>query len=258
MLLNMEDGTQMNNKIPWNKTTGGKIFLVIITIIFIFLAVFSLLVVYYTLQIKYGDSEELAKQFYSEKFSLAVSLSETSSIEIDKNLDEIIRDNNPVRGSSEAPVTVVAFIDFTCPYCQEAYKPLEDIYNQYRGGIKIVFKHFPLTTIHPEAGQAAIVSACAQEQNAFWQAYHLFFTDENFLEKNNSLKAEMLEINAEQFEKCVNSARHINKIEQDLTDGVSFGVKGTPTYFINQTKIEGLVEKEVWQAVIEEEIKKSL
>jgi protein-disulfide isomerase len=121
---------------------------------------------------------------------------------------------------------------------------------------KIVFKHFPVESLHPNAVAAATAATCAADQKKFWEYHNLLFTDKQLDQDSLLAEAQKLGLNLEKFQTCLTSQLHVKNIEQDLADGATLGVRGTPTYFVNTTKIEGSVDQSVWDQVVVNELKK--
>lgn len=239
---------------PPKSKAAKKVFVVIfLTLIglFVFLFVWKFVSTLWIL--KYGDSAE--KQALNEKVNPSFSLSpeiaaqrrtQPSSIEAEK----LIRAQNPVFGDKQAPIKIIAFIDFECPYCQKSYPIFKKIMEEYDGAVEIIFKQFPIETLHPHAMDAAIASTCAQEQGKFWEYYTLLF-EQKILDPESLLHfGEVVGLQKDQFEKCIGTQKYKSTIEQDLTDGINIGVRGTPTFVIDDQKVEGVIEKNLWDQLI--------
>ena len=251
------DPQQIKSQIAWYKTTPGKIFISVLAIIFIISFFFLALISYYFWNIKYGDAEKLAKEFSSDQFTIGSDLSQYSTGNINTVIINKIHEYNPTLGNSESNINILMFIDFECPYCQANYAIYNNIMQKYNNAINFVFKQFPLESIHPNAIKPAIASSCANEQDSFWNYYHLIF--QNKKTDSASLRGYAQELNLDQqkFDLCLNNPKIIKQIEQDLKDGVELGVTGTPTFFINKTKVEGIAEEEAWDEILITEIQKS-
>ena len=245
------------SKTPFHKTTKGKVFIVIMTLVVLGLLGFGGMVSYYTYQLKYGDAEtkkQLIKQFNEDQFTQVRS--EGIEKEEVNNMKDIIRDHNPTAGAEDAKVTVVAFLDFECPFCQKQYSILSNVISKYGPAVKVVFKHFPLTSLHPHAKIASLASTCAQEQDKFWSYYDELFKRQQFNRSAFIKIAQDLDLNTEQFKSCYDSQKYIDRVEQDLADGINIGARGTPTFIINGQKVEGVIKKEQWNELILNEINK--
>lgn len=229
----------------------------VVTIISVGALIFGSMFVYYALQFKYGDAqdiERLAQNIQNSKFTVADS-SKVQRTEAEKPIQDVIKTHNPTLGPSSAPVTVLAFIDFECPFCQASYPTFKNVMNTYKSGVKFVFKHMPLTTIHPNALAAAHASQCAHEQDRFWDYYDMLFTKKQFDIDSMTTIATQLGLNTDQFTGCIERQTYGREIQDDLLDGLDLGVRGTPTYFVNQTILEGVADKSTWDALILNELK---
>jgi len=245
---------------PFHKTAPGKVFLSLLAIIVLFLLTFGVRVLYLSYQINYGDEEkkkQLAKK-YGEGFSKSKKLTNSNAqqqknIKIEK-VETITRDYNPKFGFGDQ-VTIIAFLDFECPFCREQYPILKEVMKKYKPAIQVVFKHFPLASIHPHAKQASLAATCAQEQDKFWKYYNRLFKLKQFSKQNYYNIASDLSLQMEKFKNCYENQKYIKRVEKDLADGVSLGVRGTPTFIINGKVIQGVLKKEKWKEIILKEIK---
>ena len=160
-----------------------------------------------------------------------------------------------VRGDPAAPVTIVEFSDFQCPYCQKAYAILRSVLSKYPGKVRIAYRDFPLSQIHPQAELAAEASRCALEQGKFWEYHDMLFEHPNQLGRDLlEQHAAMLGLDAPQFQACLDSDRHKASIEQDLEEGSRAGVTGTPGFFINGIFVNGAQPASVFEKIIESEL----
>lgn len=157
-----------------------------------------------------------------------------------------------IRGSKDAKITMVEFSDFQCPFCKEIKPTLDRLLNKYSGQIRLVYKHFPLDSIHPFARKAAEASECAGEQGKFWEYHDALFAlqKQGFSIEVFSQIAADLKLNTNQFNDCLNSGKYANKVEEDYQLGIKNKVSGTPTTFINGIRISGAQPFEYLQAII--------
>lgn len=155
-------------------------------------------------------------------------------------------DDEQKMGNEEAPVIIVEYVDFQCPFCKRfAEETLRNIKEQYidTGVASLSVKHFPLD-FHPLAFDAALAAECAGEQGKFFEMHDLLFkTQELWNAANNKgyLKslASQLGLNKQSFDKCFDSEKYKKKIRQDIAEGTAQGVQGTPTFFINGKPLVG-------------------
>ena len=144
-------------------------------------------------------------------------------------------------GPVDAPVAIVEFSDFECPYCKRFHiEILPRILEAYKGKIRYVFRDFPLTRIHPYAGKAAEAARCAGEQGKFWEYAEALFKDEEELRPSTFTQiAADLGLDQNTFQACLDSGKYADAVQQDLQDGLRLGVQGTPTFFINGQMLAG-------------------
>lgn len=244
-------------KTPWNKTTGGIIFITIISLIITVFAVFLFFIGYYSWKIKFGDASAIEQSLNASFSSLYPN--QPSSGPLQKNALPVatyLQPTNPVRGSSDAPLTIVAFIDFECPFSQQSHPIFESIVNRYDPAIKVVFKHFPIAAIHPNALAAAQSAECAGEQQLFWQLYQTAFNGKSVTPEALNTYLTQIGIDQTAYTACMNNKQFNSRIQQDIQDGIALGVRGTPTYFVGNTKIEGVIDPATWDVVLIEELKR--
>ena len=226
------------------------IFTVASIIAFIVIASFIVLIGKYIWQIQYGDPTQIAEKFskqFSESSELTANHIPQNTIE---NISDIIRPHNPKLGAPNAPVTIIAFVDFECPFCQRSYPIFKSVIDQYTPGVQVIFKHLPLASIHPNATSAALASACAHEQDNFWPYYNQLFTAQRFSQSDYNNYATQLQLNTRQFTTCTQNKHPAKNIEQDVQDAVDLGVRGTPSYIINGRPVQGVISKDIWDTLI--------
>ena len=150
-------------------------------------------------------------------------------------------DDDPFMGPQDAPVTLVEFSDFQCPYCRRVQSVLKRLMTAYHGQLKLVFRDFPLRQIHPEAQKAAEAAQCANDQGQFWQ-YHdrLFAATELGVEHLKQYAVE-LGLDAEGFNACLDSEKYRQEVQDDIDDARAVGVNATPSFFVNGLPINGAV-----------------
>lgn len=157
-------------------------------------------------------------------------------------------------GPSTAPITIVEFSDFQCPYCARFSHTLRDVQQQYGGAVRVVFRHFPLN-IHRDATRAAEAAACANEQGKFWQFADLLYANQKALSDQDLKRyAESVSLDSARFASCVDSGRHASTWKQDLALGQTIGVAATPAIFVNGRPIFGAVRVEDFTRVVDEEL----
>lgn len=163
----------------------------------------------------------------------------------------------PSRGPEGAPVTIVTFSDFQCPYCSRALPALERVVKDYEGKVRLVFRNFPLS-FHDKAGKAAEAGLCANEQGKFWQMHDQMFAHQDQLDPD-ALKqvATTIGLDAEKLASCLDSGKYATDVQRDIEAGKKAGVSGTPAFFINGRMISGAQPYERFKEMIESELKGS-
>jgi protein-disulfide isomerase len=160
----------------------------------------------------------------------------------------------PARGPSDAPVQIVEFSDFQCPFCQRAYPTVMQVLKTYGDRVRLVYRHYPLQN-HPAARPAAEASACAADQGKFWE-YHdkLFANASRLSDADLKQHAADLGLDAQKFNACVDTRKFQGDVEADRVAGDEAGVSGTPAFFINGRPISGAQPFEAFKRVIDEEL----
>ena len=161
----------------------------------------------------------------------------------------------PSRGVENAPVTIVKFEDFQCPYCKTVQPRFTELLKNYEGKVRLVHKDLPLEELHPQARQAAEASRCAGEQGKFWE-YHDKLYEHSPKASSDDLKtyAKEIGLNLDNFERCYTSGRHKAAVQKDLLEGAALGLTGTPAFFINGRELVGAQPIEAFTAIIDEEL----
>lgn len=162
--------------------------------------------------------------------------------------------DSPVRGKKDAPVIVVEFADFECPFCQQMQPALDRLFKEYGDRLAFVMKEFPLP-IHPHAEKAAEAARCANDQGAFWSYHDLLFQDRNKLEVPQ-LKddARTLGLDAARFNQCLDSGQQAAAIQKDFAEAQQLGLTGTPSFFINGHYFSGVVSYETLREYVEQQL----
>jgi protein-disulfide isomerase len=162
----------------------------------------------------------------------------------------------PAKGPANAPVTIVEFSDFQCPFCSRVNPTLEQVMAKYGDKVRVVFRQYPLS-FHQHAQKAAEASLCAHEQGKFWQMHDEMFKNQQALAVDQlKTTAAGLGLNAETFNTCLDSGKYAAQVKADFEAGSAAGVSGTPAMFINGRFINGAVPLEQITKVIDDELKR--
>lgn len=165
--------------------------------------------------------------------------------------------SDPALGSSSAPVTLVEFSDFQCPYCRQVAPTLKQIRVKYGDKVRIVWKDFPLTQIHPQAFKAGEAGHCAADQGKFWEYHDRLFANQSALMPSDLKQyAADIGLNAETFTACLDTSKHGERVRDGVAQGTGLGVNSTPTLYINGRLLSGAQPYENIATLIEEELAK--
>jgi protein-disulfide isomerase len=161
----------------------------------------------------------------------------------------------PSRGPADAPITLIEFSDYQCPFCRRAEPTVKQVLQQYEGKIRFVFRHFPLDRMHPQARGASEAAACAAEQNKFWEYHEALFAPDAQLDRPG-LDAAALKtgLDSAAFKACLDARKTQALVETDVREGEEAGVSGTPAFFINGIPLRGALPLEEFKKVIDEEL----
>jgi protein-disulfide isomerase len=165
-------------------------------------------------------------------------------------------DGFPSIGPDDAPIVIVEFSDFQCPYCARFHdQTLQPLLDAYPGKIRFVYRHFPLSAIHSNAFQAAEASMCAYEQGAFWPYHDGIYENQAKLGTELYVQiAEDLGLDVESFRACLEKNEYKDLVQSDIDFAISLGVRSTPTFFINGLPFIGAQPLDAFKQVINNEL----
>jgi protein-disulfide isomerase len=250
-----------NLKIPRLSFKDGSlnIYLVFVLVIFAFLlGMLTNKVLYLENQVKNGSNAN------------AAALNDPNAQPTVAPPPQVVKVENgklPILGDEKAKVTIVEFSDFQCPFCKryidETHEQLKEKYID-TGKVKFTFRHYPLTSIHPNAQVAHEASECANEQGKFWEYHDLIFAQQDTWSPQTLSDATIslvgyageLGLNTDQFKSCVETEKFKQAVEADLEAGTQVQVDGTPAFFVNGYRLVGAQPFSEFERVIEEELKK--
>jgi|ETNmetMinimDraft_26_1059896.scaffolds.fasta_scaffold30167_1 protein-disulfide isomerase len=180
-----------------------------------------------------------------------------ATIEVTLPRDRVeIAASGPSTGPENAPVTIVEFSDFQCPYCSKAADVMKEVIARYPNEVRLVYRHLPLD-FHANAHGSAKASICADEQDRFWDYHDLLFANQRALEREKLMEyAVQLELDMTRFEACMTSARNDSIVAEDLAAAGAVGASGTPAFFVNGIMLSGAQPFDVFETLIEEELRR--
>jgi len=264
-----------SDEIKKNETNKGKISMnkSSFNVLIISIIAISLVAAFFAGSYINLKSDQVTKSELNDaiiKLESKISENQQAPQQLNVKPTDISTDDDPVRGEQNAPITIVEFSDFQCPFCarfQTQTLPL--ILEQYvdTGKVKFVFRDFPIQSSHPNAMFAAVAAECANEQDKYWQFHDELFGNQEVWNKmafTNATKvfkefAIRLDLNQEQYNSCLDSGKYIGEINNDLNDGRKYGITGTPGFFIGNEKIgfikvNGAQPFEVFKSVIDSQL----
>ena len=160
-----------------------------------------------------------------------------------------------IKGNPEAPVTIVEFSDFQCPFCKAAESTLKEVLTKYSGRVKLAYLDFPLSEIHPKAQSAAEAARCAGEQGKFWEYHDALYADQSKLDGAGLVtSAVALNMDEKSFRSCLDSGKFKSKIEADREQGIKVGVAGTPGFFVNGVFLSGAQPQAEFEKIIDSQL----
>lgn len=228
------------SNLPWYKSFWKIVIVLILCVIILVGAAFALLVYQEVTKINAGEVSEFTNQ--------ANLLVDSDELNFKPGIGD-----DPYIGDPEAPVQIIAFEDFQCPFCKRALPIMKSILKKYPDDVVYVYKDFPLETIHLQSKQAALAGNCADEQDKFWVLHALLFENQaDFADTSIfSSLAGKAGLDVTEFDACLNDQRSLPAIQQDQDEGFLAEVQSTPTYFVNGVKIEGLLSEQQWIDIVE-------
>jgi protein-disulfide isomerase len=158
----------------------------------------------------------------------------------------------PSRGPANAPITIVEFSDFECPYCGRAEESVKQVMDAYKDKVRLVYRDYPLS-FHRNAQKAAEAARCAGDQNKYWEYHATLFENQTALDAESLKKyATDLELDAKKFQQCLDQNKYADTVQKDFEVGNAIGVSGTPAFFINGRLLSGAQPFEAFKQIIDE------
>lgn len=166
-----------------------------------------------------------------------------------------VSDDDHVLGPATAPVTLVQYGDYECPYCGAAYPIVKDVLDELGDDVRFVFRNFPISGLHPHARHAAEAAEAAADQGMFWEMHDYLYEHQTALENENLLDyAATLGLDVDAFERALETDAYDDRIQTDFMSGVRSGVNGTPTFFINGRRYDRPWDKTTLRSALEDAV----
>ncbi|OGY87594.1 MAG: hypothetical protein A2233_05085 [Candidatus Kerfeldbacteria bacterium RIFOXYA2_FULL_38_24] len=235
-------------KASWTHTSKGIIILIILILLLLLLGFFVKRAYTYYQQVKFGtiDLSKIAQNNNLSASDFNQKIPTISNAYVDGFTDD------PILGPKSSKLTVVLFEDFQCPFCASFAPDLRAVMNKYSDRVRFVYRDFPVVASHPQAQIAAEAGQCANEQDQFWAYHDLLYNNQDKLTVENLKSyAQNLGLDTKKFNNCLESQQFAAEVEQDLSDGITAGVTGTPTMFFNGNKVEGVLTLSGLERVID-------
>lgn len=194
-----------------------------------------------------------AKQEQRETFMKSLKADNKVTILMEAPKIKVEIGDAPVKGDSDAPITIVEFSDYECPFCRRSQATLDEVKEKYKGKLRFVFKDFPLG-FHRRAKPAASASRCAAEQGKYWEFHDKLFSGKGLTDENFKTYAEELSLDQTKFSECVEADRFQAQITADMNQGKALGVTGTPAFFVNGRFLSGAQPLKAFSDIIDEEL----
>ena len=167
---------------------------------------------------------------------------------------EVSADDDPFLGPKDAPITIVQFAEYQCPYCGKAGESIDQVLKEYDGKVKMVYRDFPLS-FHDRAVPAAVAANCAGEQDKYWEMHKLLMSNQRALTDDDlTSHATTLSLDLEKWNTCRQDPAQTAEVNKDFADGQKIGVTGTPAFFINGIMLSGAVPFPQFKEIIDREL----
>jgi protein-disulfide isomerase len=234
----------------WHHKWWGVAIIIFASLIVVVLVIFATITAIYWWQIKHGQSASLAKKFngFGGGNSLNTGLSSKRQI--------LEATESPFFGNASSSIVIVEFVDYKCSNCLAVHSTIRSLLSKYGNKIKFIVRQFPIESLHSGTGQLSQLVLCANKQGNFWGMHDVLFANQTMIPaqltdneiKNLSLSAR---VDYTKLSQCLKNGETAVAVNKDYADGYQYGILGTPTFFVNGNKLEGVVDFESWVKIIE-------
>jgi len=193
------------------------------------------------------------------RLAMVERLSATTKVEVVLDAPRVaiaVKEGEPTKGPAAAPVTVVEYSEFQCPFCSRVGPTVKQVMETYGDKVRLVFRDYPLP-FHDHARPASEAAQCAHSQGKFWEYHDKLFANQQALDTDNLKKyAAELGLDTAEFNRCFDEGRFKSVVDGNQAGGEALGVQGTPAFFINGRFLSGAVPLEAFQEIIDDELKR--
>ncbi len=191
-----------------------------------------------------------------------------ASLEQSAKVQRLLEEPEPIRvtvkaegafakGPKDAPVTIVEFSDFQCPFCRNVVATVKEVMHQYPTAVRWAFRDYPIASLHPKAPKAAEAARCAGEQGRFWDYHDLLFDSQAQATPEDFKRfADQLKLDPKSFASCLDTGKQQAAVQSDVEEAARLGITGTPTFFINGRMLVGAQPLETFRKIIEAELRR--
>lgn len=246
--------------LKWYQTGWGIVLVGLGALFIVGLAVVGIMTFNFYRVLKSGKGLELTERFKVSALSGSFTTAQPKSGSTDSSVvdrDRLEKGDFPALGADKPAVTIVQFVDFKCPNCKVALPITRQILARYSNKVKLINRNSPFESLHPGATQLATIAWCAKAQDRYWPIHDYFFSDQETLPAyfgNTDLQNLVNRFGLDQktFTSCLADQRTLIAINKDYSDALELGVRGTPTFFINGVKVEGVVPIDSWESLLKD------
>lgn len=229
--------------VRWYQTWWGVVLVGLIVVAVIIVLGLGSIVGYYTWKIKIGEGDEISRGLNGG--------GSTASTTVDNMRKDLETTDDPMLGNPKAEIVIVEFVDFKCPNCKTEDPIIKKISQKYWNKVKVIVRDFPAESIHPGASELALLASCAQNQGKYWLLHDVFFANQAQLptaltEVDTKNLLAQAGVDFAKVQECLKGTQVKTEINRDYATGFKYGVRGTPTFFINGQKVEGVITLEAW------------
>jgi len=205
-------------------------------------------------------ASELLRRKQLEQFTTYVdALREKHNVKVTLPYPELPRvtvsaDDDPSIGPEDAPIQIIQFAEFQCPYCGKAGPTIDQVMKEYEGKVRMVYRDFPLS-FHDKAITAAVAANCTIEQGKYWEMHKLLMDNQRDLDEASlTAHAVSLSLDMDKWNTCRQDPAQVTEVEKDMADGAAVGVSGTPAFFVNGIMLSGAQPFEEFKKIIDREL----